>query len=132
MNKPVSLADLDLVSASENTYEFEYLRGDGRSTGVFISVIGGQAPKVMEFTRKYFNQRRTQEALAQKRGKEITRMIEDDEDFGVDYAAIRIAGWKGIAEPFTPDAAKILCRNNREIREQIMEASDNLANFTKN
>ena len=62
----------------------------------------------------------------------LFRSIEDDEDFGVDYAAIRIAGWKGIAEPFTPDAAKILCRNNREIREQIMEASDNLANFTKN
>lgn len=127
-----SLDDLNLVSASENSFEFEYIRGDGRQTGVFISVIGGQAPKVQEFVRKYFNQRRTQEAVAQKRGKEITRLIEDDEDFGIDYAAIRVVGWKGINEPFTPESAKILCRNNREIREQIIEASDNLANFTKN
>ncbi len=43
-----SLEELNLVSASENSYEFEYLRGDGRPTGVFISVLGSQAPKVQE------------------------------------------------------------------------------------
>ena len=128
--KPISLADLDLVTASENTYEFEYLP-DGRSTGVLISVIGGQAPKVQEFVRKYFNLKRTAEALAAKRGKDIARTIEDDEDFAVDYAAIRITGWKGIAEPFSLENAKVLCRNNRLIREQVVEASDNLANFTR-
>lgn len=127
-----SLDDLNLVAASENTFEFEYIRGDGRPTGVFIQVIGGQAPKVQEFVRKYFNQKRTQEAVAAKRGKEVTRLIEDDEDFGIDYAALRVVGWKGITEPFTAEGAKILCRNNKEIREQIIEASDNLANFTKN
>jgi hypothetical protein len=94
-------------------------------------VIGSQAPKVQEFVRKFFNHRRTAEAIAQKRGKELHRTIEDDEDFGIDYAAIRIVGWKGISEPFSEENAQILCRNNKEIREQVIEHSDNLANFTK-
>jgi len=36
----LSFDDLDLVSASENAYEFEYLRADGADTGVFITVLG--------------------------------------------------------------------------------------------
>lgn len=125
-----SLDDLNLVSASENSYEFEYLKGDGRPTGVFISVIGSQAPKVQEWIRKTLNRRRSQEAIAAKRGKEVERLVEDDEDFAVGAAAVRIVGWRGIKESFTPEAAMTLCRNNSEVRDQVFEASNNLANFT--
>lgn len=126
-----SLDDLNLVQASENSYEFEYLRGDGRPTGVFISVLGSQAPKVQEWIRKTLNRRRAQEAIAAKRGKEVERLVEDDEEFGIGAAAIRVVGWKGIKEPYSPEAAMKLCQNNSEIRDQIFEASNNLGNFTK-
>ena len=128
----LSLDDLNLVAASENSFEFEYLRPDGGETGVFISVLGSQAPKVQEWVRKNLNRRRAQEALAAKRGKEIERTVEDDEEFGVNAAAIRICGWRGISEPFTPEAARILCANNSEVRDQVFEASNNLGNFTRN
>ena len=128
----LSLDDLNLVAASEDSYEFEYLRSDGRATGVFISVLGSQAPKVQEWVRKNLNRRRAQEALAAKRGKEIERTVEDDEEFGVNAAAIRICGWRGISEPFTPEAAHTLCANNPEVRDQVFEASNNLGNFTRN
>lgn len=127
----LSLDDLNLIAASENSYEFEYLRSDGRPTGVFISVLGSQAPKVQEWIRKTLNRRRAQEAIAAKRGKEVERLVEDDEQFGIEAAAIRVCGWKGITEPYTPEAALILCANNSEIRDQIFEASNNLGNFTK-
>lgn len=127
----ISLDDLNLVTASENSYEFEYLRGDGRPTGVFISVLGSQAPKVQEWVRKTLNRRRTQEALAAKRGKEIERLVEDDEEFGINAAAIRVIGWRGIREAYSPEAALKLCQNNSEVRDQIFEASNNLANFTR-
>jgi hypothetical protein len=125
-----SLDDLNLVTASENSYEFEYLKGDGRPTGVFISVIGSQAPKVQEWIRKTLNRRRSQEAIAAKRGKEVERLVEDDEDFAIGAAAVRIVGWKGIKEPYSPEGALKLCRNNSEVRDQVFEASNNLANFT--
>jgi hypothetical protein len=127
----LSLADLNLVDASENAYEFEYLRSDGRPTGVYISVLGSQAPKVQEWIRKTLNRRRTQEALAAKRGKEIERMVEDDEQFGIEAAAIRIVGWRGISEPYSPENALALCSNNSEVRDQVFEASNNLGNFSK-
>ncbi len=131
MTKALSLSDLDLVSASENSYEFEYLRGNGEATGVMISVVGSQAPKVQEWIRKSLNRRRSQEAIAAKRGKEVERTVEDDEQFGIDAAAIRIVGWKGISEPYSPENAKILCTMNSEIRDQVLEASNNLGNFNK-
>lgn len=129
--KELSLADLDLVAASENSFEFEYLRPDGRETGVFINILGSQAPKVAKWIRNALQRRRDQEALATKRGKEIIRLVEDDEQFGIDAAAIRIVGWRGISEPYTPEAAKILVTNNSEIRDQVLEASNNMGNFSK-
>jgi len=128
----LSFEDLDLVSASENAYEFEYLRADGGDTGVFITVLGSQAPKVQDWVRKTLNKRKAQDALAAKRGKEIERTIEDDEQFGIDAAAIRIVGWRGINNvEYSPENATKLMECNSEIREQVFEASNNLGNFTK-
>jgi hypothetical protein len=127
----LSFEDLDLVSASENAYEFEYLRSDGGDTGVFITVLGSQAPKVQDWVRKTLNRRKSQDQLAAKRGKEVERTIEDDEQFGIDAAAIRVVGWRGITEPYSAENATRLMERNSEIREQVFEASNNLGNFTK-
>lgn len=127
----LSFEDLDLVIASENAYEFEYLRSDGGDTGVFITVLGSQAPKVQDWVRKTLNRRKSQDQLAAKRGKEVERTIEDDEQFGIDAAAIRVVGWRGITEPYSAENATRLMERNSEIREQVFEASNNLGNFTK-
>jgi len=127
----LSFEDLDLVSASENAYEFEYLRSDGGDTGVFITVLGSQAPKVQDWVRKTLNRRKSQDQLAAKRGKEVERTIEDDEQFGIDAAAIRVVGWRGITEPYSAENATRLMERNSEIREQVFEASNNLGNFIK-
>ncbi len=126
-----SLADLDLTSASEKAFEFEYLRTDGSETGVFLTVLGSQAPLVQSWVRKSLNRRRSQEAMAAKRGKEIDRTVEDDEQFGVDAAAIRVVAWRGITEPYSPENALLLMTNNSELRDQVFEASNNLGNFNK-
>jgi|694.fasta_scaffold53224_5 hypothetical protein len=128
----LSFDDLDLVSASENAYEFEYLRADGADTGIFITVLGKDAPKVQDWVRKALNKRSTQDKMAAKRGKEIERTIEDDEQFGIDAAAIRVVGWRGITNfEYSPENATKLMERNSEIREQVFEASNNLGNFTK-
>lgn len=127
----LSLADLDLTSASEKAFEFEYLKTDGSDTGVFITVLGSQAPKVQEWVRKSLNRRRAQEAMAAKRGKEIDRTVEDDEQFGVDAAVVRIVAWRGITEPYSQENAIILMTNNSELRDQVFEASNNLGNYSR-
>lgn len=130
--KGLSFEDLDLISASENAFEFEYLRADGSDTGVFISVLGSQSPKVQDWVRKTLNRRKSQELLASKRGKDLERTIEDDEQFGIDAAAIRIVNWRGITGfEYSPENASKLMERNSELREQVFEASNNLGNFTK-
>jgi hypothetical protein len=128
----VSLAALDLTTLCEaNQYEFEYLDTAGRATGVFITVLGSQAPKVQNWIRQRLNQRRAQEAMAAKRGKELQRTVEDDDDFSNEAAAIRIVGWRGITEEYSPALALRLVASNSEIRDQVFRASNDLSHFTK-
>lgn len=127
----VSLAALDLNSACEATYEFEYMNSSGNGTGVFISVIGSQAPKVQGWIKKQLNARRAQEAMQAKRGKEVARTVEDDDDFGNEAAVVRMTGWRGITEEFSPALALQLVASNTELRDQVFKASNDLGNFTK-
>lgn len=129
--KTISLDALDLTSQCEHAHEFEYLDPQGDGTGVFISVLGSQSPTVQDFVRKSLNQRRAREAMAIKRGKEIETTVEDDEHFSNQAAAIRIVGWRGITEPFTPALALKLVTINAELRGQVFKASNDLKNFTK-
>jgi hypothetical protein len=95
-------------------------------------VLGSQSQKVQDWVRKTLNRRKSQDQLAAKRGKEIDRTIEDDEQFGIDAAAIRVVAWRGITNfEYSPENATKLMERNSEIREQVFEASNNLGNFTK-
>lgn len=130
--KGFSIDDLDLVKASESSFRFEYINeSTGKGTGVFIYVLGAQAPRVQEWIRKELNKRRAQEALLAKRGKETERLVEDDEDFAIHAAAVRITGWDGITQPYSYENAVKLVTVNSEIRDQVFKASNELANFTK-
>lgn len=130
-----SLDDLDQSKACETPYEFEVVdENNGKGIGIFISVIGGQAKVIDDFTSKMINQRRVAEAMAQKtdpRGKRPHVVpIEEDFDFSMEVIALRVVGWRGrIKEPYSPKNALRLCKQNQPIREQILAASNDLKNF---
>ena len=127
----LSLADLNLNTQCERAHEFEYLDPQGRPTGVFLSVLGSQSPTVQKWIRGQLNTRRTREAMAAKRGKELETTVEDDEEFTIESAAIRLVGWRGISEPFSPGLGLELMSINAEARAQVFKASNDLGNFTK-
>ena len=130
--KALSINDLNVTTKCESGYEFEYLDENGKGTGVMLTVIGAHAPAVQKWVNTQLNQRRKHEAMQAKRGKNVdVRSIEDDIEFGVEFMAIRITGWKGITEPYTPDNALRLCEINPLIVEQVKAASEELANFTQ-
>jgi len=126
----IDLSALDLTST--NNYEFEYVsESSALPTGIFISVASSNSEKVKEWTRKALNKIRQREAMQAKRGKDIeVRTVEEDEQFSIESAAIRMTGWRGITQEFTPDLAIKLCTINPEIRAQVIKESDNLGNFT--
>jgi hypothetical protein len=132
----MNLADLDARSASEAAFEFEYLLPSGAATGVFLSVLGSQSPKVSSEINRLVNERRRQQAVAdaqpQLRGAEPTfTPVESDQEFNQRLAAVRLAGWRGLDDEFTPENALRLCQTNQDISDQIIQRSNNVANFLK-
>ncbi len=133
MAKTFSLDQLDLTKQCEGGFEFEVTDdATGKGTGIFLTVIGSHAPAVQNFTKKALNERRRFDEMQEKRGKKaVTRSIEEDMEFGTELTAIRVVGWRGISDPFTPEGAIRLCTINPPIKEQILKASDDIANFSK-
>ena len=128
----ISLAALDLTASADRGYEFEYVsEASGMPSGVFITVLGSNSQKVNDWTRKELNKRRLREAMRVKKGKDDVVLVEEDEEFGIHSAVIRVQSWKGIDEPCTPENIERLCRTNVEILNQIMKNSNELGNFIK-
>ncbi len=131
----VSLSSLNATKASEKAFEFEYITPDGSNSGIFFSVLGAQADSVVRETARMINERRKKQAarealkhLRQKGAVEFDT-IESEVEFGQRMAASRLTGWRGITDPFTPENALLLCQTNKFIAQQIIDTSDDIANF---
>lgn len=122
---------------AEVGYEFEILLPTGEKTGAFITVRGALAPSVKNYGRRKYQEFKTREQQAKRRGKDVEDLTLDEaEDLAAESAVERIIGWKGIQEgkkdvEFTKDEAKRLMKKYSFMREQVMEASDNVFNFSK-
>lgn len=128
--KMYSLDDLNLVKKCDDSIEFEVLDEKGNGTDIFISVIGGHSEKVQNAYNKKINHRKRVALAQSKRGKneEIT-LIEDDIEFGVEMAALRITGWRNITDDFNHENAIRLCTINPEIKKQVVDFSEALGNL---
>ena len=135
----LSLDQLDATKASATAFEFEYIdTSTGECTGVFLSVLGSESEIVSAEVAKLINERRRKQAAREVQQKIGTgtkpvefESIESDIEFGQRLAAVRLVGWRGISEPFTPENALRLCSNNRDIAAQITTHSDAISNFMK-
>lgn len=134
--KEYSLDDLDLSKSMDKGFEFEVVDDvSGKGRGIFLTVVGGHSTRVQDFLTKSLNERRTAEAMADKRdprGKQVRIVpIEQDIAFADEYAAIRITGWRGIKQAYTHDGAIRLCKGNALIKDQVLTQSEKLENFTE-
>jgi hypothetical protein len=128
--KMFSLSELNVVKKCEEAVEFEVLDNSGKGMDVFISVIGGHAPVVQNMVNKLINHRRRVALAQSKRGKaEDFTPIEEDINFAIEMAIIRMTGWRNITEEFTKETATELCTINPEIRKQVIDVSEALANL---
>jgi len=139
MTKPagLSLADLNARQHGAEAFEFEYLLQDGSGSGVFLSVLGAQSEKVTGEINRLVNERRKKEQVqaARNAGSRAASAefipVEDDIAFGQRLSAVRLVGWRGITDPFTPENALALCQSNADVAAQVLEASNETANFLK-
>lgn len=132
VKKMVSLDSLNLEKDCEQGYEFELVNVTGKGSGIFLTVLGQHAEEPKKAIRKRLNAEITQNAMLQKRGKDIpVRMVEDLRDDNLHDAAVYVIGWKGITEPCNLDNVMKLFRINQEYMRQAIEESQKLENFTR-
>ncbi len=130
----VSLASLNVRKVAPA--EFEYVNPEGVATGLFFTVLGSHTDAVTEVSNRLVNERRQAQsaqesaALIDRRANAYTP-IEDDIAFGQRLAAIRLAGWRGIDEPFSPENALVLCQGNPDIAAWVMQKSNSLGFTSK-
>lgn len=127
----LSIDDLDLTAASDTPFDLEVLNTKGVKTGLTLQVLGSESEKVQDWTNRQANRIRTQATQKSVSGKDKVRTAEEDDEYIVESAAIRIVGWKGLKEDFTKDNATRLMARNVHIRMQVLQASNDLGNYSK-
>lgn len=129
----ISLSALNVEKKCDTPYKLDIIdEQSGTSTGITLEIIGEHSKVISDLVAKAVNGKREAARLATKKGKDApVEKVEDDILFGVELAAKRIVGWSGIEETFSPELAIELVKTNPSIREQVMNASGNMANFTK-
>lgn len=129
-----SLNDLDAKTKGETPIQAEYVTKEGVETGVVFSILGGESETVQAAINKMVNSRRKQQAAIEAaatsvRGATAVTPVEDDIAFGHRLTAVRLVGWKGIKEEFSPENAMKLVSSNADVSAFILEVSNQSGRF---
>jgi hypothetical protein len=130
--KKIDILSFDVVKDSEQGFDLALKNADGSDSGVVLVVLGKHSDKVTTWTKKKFNEYQREAEMAKKRGRDVEpKSLEDLEEFNITGALVRVTGWKNVAQDFSEDLLKTALKRNPHWMEQIIEASDDAANFTK-
>ena len=127
----LSIDDLDLTAASDTPFDLEILNIKGVKTGIIIQVLGSESEKVQEWTNRQANRIRTQATQKSVTGKDKVRTAEEDDEYIIESSAVRVVGWKGLKDEYTKDNATRLMSRNVHVRMQVLTASNDLGNYSK-
>lgn len=132
MNKSVDILGFNAVADASNAFLLSMKNADGTDTGVSLNIIGKNSDPVQQIVRKMMRKRQADELIASRKGKPVEPMsVEDMEEQGLELALVRVTGWKGVTQEFDKAILKTALKNNPHWVEQIVDASNDEANFTK-
>lgn len=126
----VDITAFDMVGACAAGHKFTLRNPDGSLTGITLIVRGTFAPEVVAWNsstaEKFLNEQRA----AQRRGKAAKpKTLDEIEAQNIEGSVVRVAGWEGVRQPFSPDQLRAALQRNPHWATQIVEESDSLGNF---
>ena len=133
----LDLAKIDTPAAAEIGHEIE-LQYNDMPCGWFVTVRGEHSATVKKWQLTIGNKFRLKEFQEKRKGKgdNPAPMTEDDLEIGLRSASVRISGFRGVvfnSQPlvYSADASYDLVRRHPPFADQVLEASTNIALFTK-
>lgn len=107
---------------------------NGEDLDGVIRVRGDKSRAVQQFSRKRITEMQKRERMLKGKGKDENLTIEELEAMAVESAIVRVISWKNIKKdgeelPFTKENAEVIFKDYDWIRQQVMEASEELKNF---
>lgn len=110
---------------------------NGEDLDGVIRVRGDKSRAVQQFSRKRITEMQKRERIQKGKGKDTDLTIEELEAMAVESAIVRVISWKNIKKdgeelPFTKENAEVVFKEYDWIRQQVMEASEELRNFSSN
>jgi hypothetical protein len=109
-------------------FDVQILKPDGEPSGFVVRVAGPESER-----RKKVERAKIRERLSS--GKRVAVTAEQIENFPIDEAVAATISWQypdGFNGPScTPENARKIYKDHADIREQVLSAANNLANFTK-
>lgn len=124
--------------------EFELVHPvSGKPLDGFIKVRGAISSVVEDFGIKQYEERELKKKLSKSKKKveteDDTLSIKELLDLSFKNAAVRVISWRGIElgapgveTPCTPENVEKLLKEQPWVRQQIIDASDSVGNFTEN
>lgn len=136
----LDLSVTNIPQSHEDGYEFEVLKPNGDKTGAFITVYGPESPTFLAYQRRKIKEQERKEKMLKGKNKDSAMTTDELFEVITENAVARIKTWRGIANgvdskgkpvevPFDADTAFEILDKNKWIRDQVVEASNDIENF---
>ena len=135
MTNSIDILGFDAVSPCEVPQELKMLGVDGMTeTGITFLVLGAHADAVKKHEKESAKKIVSGADIAKKQNKETEftgKLIDAREKNNAENAVVRITGWIGVKQDFDVALLKQVLTKNPHWITQVVDFSENLANFTK-
>jgi hypothetical protein len=127
----VSIDNFDAVAESDRGYKLALKNTDGTSCGVTLCIVGRHSDIVVRWLSVLVNGYQREQALAARKGKTVEpKSMDEIKAQNIEGAVIRVTGWENVTQEFSVALMRKALTRNPHWVDQILEASDDLGNFT--
>lgn len=127
----IDINSFDSVKQAESGFDLNLKNPDGSETGIVLVILGAHSNQVMAYTKQKLNRLIREETMAKRRGKDVETDADKILEQAREDALVRVADWKNVKQEFSKDLLKTALLRNPHWLDQITEASNDAANFTK-
>ena len=133
--KSFDLASLDTIAACNKPFDVEIVHPvTQEKTGVVFQVVGKDSDVYRAKIKAIANENMTREAMLSRRGKTDIPNIDKLEAKNIDALVAATVGWSnaeldGAPIEFSPANARTIYTRILPVREQVLEAINDLENF---